>query len=96
MKYFVRLQSFRPVSDKDVIVTEATPGEVSMVKWAADSCTAAHLEKFFGWEQGQVNIWPRESQPRGKDIVTLVVECQYEPSFGSYKYRFWREETVNN
>ena len=96
MKYFVRLQSFQPVSSKEVVVAEATPYEVSLVRWAADSCTAAHLEKFFGWEPGQVNVWPREDQPRGKDIITLVVECHYDPCFDSYKYRFWREESVNN
>lgn len=94
MSVFVRLQSFRPVSSKECRVTPATPCEVSKVKWVADSCTAAHLEEFFQWEPGQVNVWPRETPPRNATVY--VVECHYNARYGTYSMCFWREESVNN
>lgn len=94
--FYTRLQSFRPVSDKFTQVTPASLGEVSNTDFAADSCTAAHLEEFFNWERGTCPIWEGEP-PRGKDVTTLVVECHYNPyGKGTYSYRFWREESVNN
>ena len=94
MVVFTRLQSFRPTSDKEKTVVPASPGEVSNTDFAADSCTAAHLERFFGWEAGTLPVWEEEAPP--EKAITLVVECHYNPHGDTYSYRFWKEESVNN